>query len=367
VKRAAALWAGYEQRVREENPLAAYARLHKVVPVALVALVGFLLVGIALPHGRQQEDAAILVEEPSRRAYAQVLERAFLPLTRGSERKILKIRREGARELLTLARASGLRNCRWDPVLTLRGGVTCDGRKLRDEALKAFFWVGLIVSALCLLAWLFVQLLDSWMLPVWNSRLWYTPIYSSVIGLITCGPFVMAATYFHRAGADYHVPPAEWFPATPGMQLYLLMVLQATAAVIATVEERPRAEYFATGAAMLIGVGLLAYLLLAVGQLGRTSTLTVLVGLEVILGALVLLGRRFIRASEAGQWLSRIFDLSRLLWVAWALFVGHAVLDELGVGAGYLGLAFAAVIYACLLLHLMASQRSELELSRATE
>lgn len=366
MKRVAALWAGYEQRVREESPLAAYARLHRVVPVALVALAGFLLIGIMLPQGRQQEDAAPLMGESSRQAYARVLERNLSPQARRSKRQFLKIRREGIKDLLALARASGLRNCRWDPILKLiRGGVACDGRKLNDEALKTFFWVGLIVSVLCLFGWLFVQLLDSWMLPVWNSRLWYTPVYSSVIGLIMCGPFVMAATYFHRANADYHVPPAEWFPAAPGMQLYLLMVLQATAVVIATVEERPRAEHFATGAAVLVGAGLVTYVL-AVGQLGRTSMLTVLVGLEVILGALVLLGHRFIPASGAGRWLSRVFDLSRLLWVAWAFFVGHAVLDEFGVDAGYLGLAFGAVIYGCLLLHLMTSQRSELEWGGST-
>jgi hypothetical protein len=364
VNRLRAFWGRYEERVLNESPLAAYARLHVVAPVASVAVVGFLFVGIALPQGRQPEDAATLMEAGHvRQAYEQLRDRDWRSEAEGTERKIEEARAENVGQLLTLARSSGLRNCRWNSFLVSSGrGVECEGRRLKDGVFKSWFWVGLCLSVLCLLTWVFVQLRDSWMLPDWNPRLWYTPVYAGVIGLIMCGPFVMAAAYFQRASSDYHVPPAEWFPAVPGVPLYLLVVMQATAVVLASVELRPRAEYFAIGGAAAVGAGLIGYLLVPGGEWEGTAMLVALAFLEALVVVLVMLHRRLAPTLTPERWLGRIFDLSGALVLAWGLLIGRAALDDLGVRWGYLDLAFTVAVYGCLLLHVMNSQRRELEL-----
>lgn len=368
MKRIRAFWARYEGRVLNESPLVAYARLHLVAPVASVAVVGFLIVGLALPQGRHPEDAATLMEAGHvRQAYERLRDRDWRSEAEGTERKLAEVRAENLQQMLTLARTSGLRNCRWSSFLVSSGrGAECEGRRLRDGAFKSWFWVGLCFSLLCLLTWMFVQLRDSWMLPDWNPRLWYTPVYAGVIGLTMCGPFVMAAAYFWRARSDYPIPPAEWFPAAPGLPLSLLVVMQVTAVVLASVELRPRAEYFAVGGAAVVGVGLVGYLLTVVRGLGGISTVGVLVLLELLFVALVILRQRLAPALTPERWLGRILDLSGALWVAWGLLIGRAVLDELGVRWEYLGIAFTVAVYGSLLLHMMDSQRRELELRRSS-
>lgn len=354
--------ARYRSRALNQSPLAVYARLHVVAPVSLLAIVVFATVGIALPQGRQQEDAATLIEESRiAQAYERLSNRNW-----GSEvkRRGKEIRAAHIDRLLALARASGLRNCRWDPILRFtESGLECDGREPSDGTLEEWFWLALILSFICLLSWVFLQLRDSWMLPDWNPRLWYTPIYASVVGLIMCGPFVMTATYLWRARSDYPVPPAESLPIAPGAPLYLLAVLQITSVVIASVERRPPAQHFAIGAIGVVAVGFILYLLLAVGSFGGTPRLLMLVFLEILVAALLMLRRKFAPEQTPGFWVDRVFELSRVLLVAWGLLVGRAALNELGVRSAPVDFALTAAVFAVILLHFMNSQRSELSWS----
>lgn len=125
--------------------------------------------------------------------------------------------------------AAGLRNCSRSVK-----GAKCDGRGLRDGGIVLFYAGSSIFIAFgfALAFWFFGAYGSVWVLPYWNARLWYTPLYAAVVGLMACGPFLMAALFFWRADRAYAIPIERSVMPTPSLALFVLLVLSVTAAAV---------------------------------------------------------------------------------------------------------------------------------------
>lgn len=347
----------YEKAVLNAAPLVSYARLHLIVPIALFAAVGCVLIGLLLPQGRQLEGASRLIEAaPTRHAYEAQLMLYHQHRGRNWARAAQR------RRLVDLARAAHLNHCRWSD-LGERSQVACDGRVLKDRLLTTSFWLLLACSAIALFGWLYIQFRDSWMLPYWSPRLWYTPIYASVVGLICCGPFLMVAAYYAKAEAIYVVPPRGWPVGEPGILLFALGVLQVAAIALAGVERRPRAAYFAIGAGVLAAVALATYVLLQLflSQARDPQLFSLFITVQVLFLAAVALASRFIRSA----WMvRRVAALCPALAVAWISIALRGVFEGVGAGSSTMDTGVEALCYLAIGVHLWSSQASELGLWR---
>lgn len=364
IDRARRSLAGYDRRILDSNPMAAYAKLHLVAPVALAAMGLFILTGSVLPVERYREDAGSLITAAApHREYAALVDRYETLGDRPAEQ------RRVTESLQDLAVAAKLRHCHTGSDYAMG----CDGRDVHNRALVVQFWIGLVTSALFLVFWFYFQLRDSWMLPRWSFLLWYTPIYATLIGLVTCGPFLMAAVYYARASADYHMPPSRFVVAQPTLLLYLVLLLQLTAIAVGCLKSRAAARSFAIGAAMIaLGVLIVVQLQLPLlsGSTSASPTRDSLGISTVLLACLVALSL-WHRANLAGGGhrtstyvAVSVGELSRGLIPAWLLLVLHSCVLASGVDVGWISAGLAGAGFAGCLYYVLRSQADELGLNR---
>jgi hypothetical protein len=260
----------FNRAAMSASPTAAYARLHYVVPVALVAIAALLLVGLRLPDVRWTEPASRLITTESvKQSYQPYLDsynRLIPNGIDGPDARTLSTMRQLRAKMTPLAESEGLR-CE-EPYYSLgyEEPVLCDSRHLEDDTVLVIFWASLAGAAICAMLWLFVQFRESWMLPNWSSHLWYTPVYAIALAAIGVGPFLMLALYHWRA-THYVLGVDGWAFARLGAVFYLMVFLQLTVLCIAALELRPSAVRFIIGTPILVVVAGLVTALCAVAFL----------------------------------------------------------------------------------------------------
>ena len=329
----------YNRAAMSASPTAAYARLHYLVPLALVAIAGLLIVGLRLPDDRYTVPASMLIKsetvEQRYRERIQML-RAHFPegtyIDAGSPRwkKVAPLYTQAR----NVAESEGLR-CDDDGLEYdyYEPTVYCDTRTLDDSGLLLIFWGSLGLAAICAVLWLFVQFRESWMLPNWSTHLWYTPAYATALIALGIGPFLMLLLYHSRA-TDYVLGAEGWKLGRLGKEFYLLVFLQLTVLCIAAVELRPSAVRFIIGAPVLLviaglaaGLCAVAFDLLQFYLFEPWSWLVpVLVGVLVaFVGLTVWLWRRRRASTRArAPFIGRVFQLSQILLVAWLIYAVDA-------------------------------------------
>lgn len=361
--------------------MAAYARLHLVLPAALIVVGLLLLTSLTLSVDRFPQDAASLITEPgAHRAYTRLEKLHNNDNDRSANGK--QNDRARVRQMQNLAAGAKLRNCRRSTDGT--SVVICDGHRVRNRALVVEFWIGLVAGALCLMLWFYLQLRDSWMLPYWSSQLWYTPVYAALIGLVTCGPFLMASVYYARASGDYPIAPERFVVAQPSLLLYLVLLLQLTAIAVSAVKSHAIASSFASGTAMY------ALMILALAQthqaflagpaaeprLGARTTgtggtfawssLAIVAVLLGCVGALAWYRARSTvgRPDTSARCTPRLGDLSRGLAPAWLALLVLGCLSAVGVDVGWISRSLTAAGYVACLYYVARSRADELGINR---
>jgi hypothetical protein len=345
----------YARRVAAVNPLLTQAGLHVVVPLALALIVVLLMGGAMRPVDRASEDAGALITGAAPKAQYGGLDRKLDRIAReqgASASEDTVAERAVKTEMMSIAVDAKLRGC-----AAQEDGVFCDGRQVDDVWITLFYMLGAFVGAFALFIWLLSISMTTWMLPYRSPSLWYTPFYGLAIALLTAGPFAMAAWYFHRADNDYHLAVDRSGMPTPSWLLYLLLVLQVTAVIVAILKARTPAGSLARWA----GFPLLAIFLAGYAATVVSGTTWFLVsGALVVLGILLGPVRAAVtepahaRGLEHGR--PRIFELSVVLLIAWTVFAVDLILGADGI----LHTVLATVCLAVCGVHVVASRGLEL-------
>jgi hypothetical protein len=354
------------------SPGAAYARLHYIVPLALVAIAALLIVGLRFPDTRETRPAsALITSESVKQSYREHL-RIYRKLVRDEaydpSSPLRKTLAPLYRKAAQVAESEGLR-CAEELPDYLESQVWCDTRRLADDALLGIFWGSLGLAAICAMLWLFVQFRESWMLPNWSSHLWYTPAYATALVALGIGPFLMLAVYHSRA-TDYLLGADGWKLGRLGKEFYLLVFLQLTVLCIAAVELRPSAVRFIIGAPILLVIaGLATALCAVVFVLFDVSPaepwiwlLPVLVGVLAAVGGLAwwLWRRRRASARARAPFIHRVFQLSQILLIAWLIYAIDAGLRLADARTGTLHDVLTTLCFAVCVLHVIGSRWAEL-------
>ena len=357
------------------SPIAAYARLHYVVPLALVAIAALLIVGLRLPDTRETVPASALIKSESvKQSYREQL-RIFRKQLHeapdlGPNSPTVKILTPLYAQVAEVPESEGLR-CQnlLEYLYYFEGQVRCDTRHLADDTLLAIFWGSLGLAAICAMLWLFVQFRESWMLPNWSSHLWYTPAYATALVAIGIGPFLMLALYHSRAN-DYILGADGWKLSRLGKEFYLLVFLQLTVLCIAAVELRPSAVRFIIGTPILLVIAGLIAALCEVGFLvfdfypaePWSWLVPALVGVLGALGGLVwwLSRRRRASARARAPFIHRVFQLSQILLIAWLVYAIDAGLRLADARTGTSHSVLRTVCVALCVLHVIGSRWAEL-------
>jgi hypothetical protein len=357
------------------SPTAAYARLHYVVPLAMVAIAAMLIVGRELPDSREPAPALRLIKSESvKQIYRERLRifRKQIPknfdLSPGSplEKRLTPL----YAQVTQVPEREGLR-CADDveSFYYYPRQVRCDSRHLADGTLLAIFWGSLGLAVICAMLWLFVQFRESWMLPNWSSHLWYTPAYATALVALGIGPFLMLALYHARA-TNYVLGADGWKLGRLGKEFYLLVFLQLTVLCIAAVELRPSAVRFIIGAPILLVIAGLATALCEVAFVvfhfypaqPWDWLPPVLVGVLAAFGGLVwwLSRRRRASARARAPFLHRVFQLSQILLIAWLVYAIDAGLGLADARTGTLHNVLRTLCFALCVLHVIGSRWAEL-------
>ena len=301
-ERARELLARYDRAVLDRSPMAGYAGLHRIAPVALLVIGAFVLAGGATTTQRYVTNPADLISAPVTRDRYAALDRQLDRLNRIRRPSEVQRRRKRALALRMerVAEAHGLRGCDADWNSFSRDYyVYCEAsREVRLDGGGALF-----LGASFLIGWLYFQLRKSWLLPRWSPRLWYTPTYAAVIGLVMCTPFLMYSS---------------------DLLLFLVLLLQVTAVTVHVVMTHASARF------------------------GSRRFW------EVMIDALV--------RSAARP--ARIGELSIGLLPAWGVLLLGALLQENARTVGWVDRSLAAAGYLACLLHVLASRAAELGLKR---
>jgi hypothetical protein len=366
----------FNRAAMSASPIAAYARLHLVAPLALVAVAAMLLVGLRLPDARETGLASTLIKsKQARQEYGQLLrpyERLEPKDFDGpSSKAALLTMRQLRAPMLRIAESQGLRCTTPDYLLGYDDPVACDSHYLAGGTVLLVFWLGFAGAVICLMLWLFVQFRESWMLPRWSGHLWFTPIYAVSIAAIGGSPFLMIALYHSRA-THYALGASEWRILDLGVAFYLLVVLQLATLCVAAVELRPSAVRFVIGTPVLAVIAGIVCALAALGLWvshvrlpGPYSWLApVVAGVLAALTGLAWWLRRRRRAFGRARapFSARVLQLSAVLLVAWAAYAADAGLAHTHVRtAAEHGVLRTAILAACA-VHLLRSRSAELRL-----
>jgi hypothetical protein len=247
--------------------------------------------------------------------------------------------------------------------------VYCDGPVMADGTVLGIFWGSLGLAAICAMLWLFLQFRESWMLPYWSSRLWYTPVYAIALMALGVGPFLMLELYHSRA-THYILGATDWKLERLGTVFYVLACLQLTVLCIAAVELRPSAVRFVIGAPILLVIAGLVTALCAVALLVFHVSLVepyswlvpVLVGVLAAFGGLMLWlwRRRRASARACAPFIHRVLQLSRVLLVTWLVYAIDAGLGLAHARTGAIHEVLRTLCLAVCVLHLIRSRWAEL-------
>jgi hypothetical protein len=352
------------------SPIAAYARLHFIIPLSLVAIVALVAVGRQISDTRETAPASALIKSESlKQTYREHLKafRERLPRDRWVDPGSTTQKRLSPlyAQVAHVAESKGLR-CN-DRLEYDAADVYCDTRRLDDDRILAIFWGSLGFAAICAMLWLFVQFRESWMLPNWSSHLWYTPAYATALLALGAGPFLMLAVYHSRA-TGYILSADAWKLGRLGKEFYLLVFLQLTVLCIAAVELRPSAVRFIIGTPILLVIaGLVAALCEVAFLLFHREPAEPWIWLApVLVGALAALGgltwwlgrRRRASARARAPFIGRVFQLSQILLIAWLVYAIDASLGLAPTGTWHHLLR--ALCLALCVLHVIASRWVEL-------
>ena len=247
--------AAYERRVLDSYPMVAYARLHRFGPGALVFIAWFAFAGSTLSAERTYTDAGELISASAdRRTYADLNTRTDQLRQSGGEPSLEALELAAIdRWMESLAHAARLQDC----LHLYRPNVECRGHEpFGADSLRTQFWRGWVAGALMLLFWLYLQLRESWMLPRWSPRLWYTPVYATLIGLVMCGPPLMAFVLLERATTGYHLEPLLPGIPQPSLLLFVVLVLQLAAVAVGLVKSNVTARAFGIDGAIAAALSL---------------------------------------------------------------------------------------------------------------
>jgi hypothetical protein len=355
------------------SPTAAYARLHYVVPLALVAIAALLIVALRLPDTRETAPASALIKSESlKQNYREHLQifRKRLPQDPYFEPDSPLHKRFAPlyTQVKQVAESQGLR-CADEPEYYFGDEVYCDTPRLDDDILLGIFWGSLGLAAICAMLWLFVQFRESWMLPNWSPHLWYTPAYATALVALGIGPFLMLALYHSRA-TGYILGADGWKLGRLGKEFYLLVFLQLTVLCIAAVELRPSAVRFIIGAPILLVIAGLATALCAVAFVlfdfspaePWSWLVPALVGVLAAFGGLAwwLWRRRRASARARAPFIHRVFQLSQVLLIAWLVYAVDAGLGLAQARTGALHEVLQTLCFALCVLHLIRSRWAEL-------
>ena len=325
------------------SPAAAYARLHIIVPLALVAIAGFVFLGRTIEDSREVRPASALIKSKRvmqdyktqvrdlRQQMQQAREPDSVEFTPAQVKALIppytRAERAAEREKLRCAEArEALGNYFY---YDTRSEVVCDSPRLADGGLLGIFWASLGLAAICAVLWLFVQFREGWMLPNWSGHLWYTPAYAAALLALGIGPLLMLAVYHARA-SEYVLGADGWKLGRLGREFYLLVFLQLTAVCIAAVELRPSATRFIIGAPILLVVAGIASAVCASVlnafncHLDEPWSWLTPVGFGVcvaLLGLTLWLRRRRRAAARApAPFIRRVLQLSQILLLAWLVY-----------------------------------------------
>ena len=357
------------------SPTAAYARLHIVVPLALVAIAALLIVGLRLPDTRDRRPASDLIKSQSvYQSYNDYLHTFEKRVSEGylePDSPVLKPLAPLLTQMKQVAESEGLRCVDMDDEYLYYGeAVECDTRVMEDSTVFAIFWGSLALAAICAMLWLFVLFRESWVLPNWSPHLWYTPAYAIALGALAIGPFLMLALYHWRAD-DYVLGANAWKLAKLGAVFYVLVFLQLTVLCIAAVEMRPSAVRFIIGAPILLVIAGVVGALCAIALevvfhvyiYGPFSWLVpVLAGVLAAFSALVLWLWRRRRASTRARapFVHRVFQLSQVLLIAWLIYAIDAGLGLAHVRTDAVHEVLRGLCVAVCVLHVIRSRWAEL-------
>lgn len=354
-------WERYTRRVKTRHPLPGNASLHVVVPVALVVIAVLLIVGLARPVARERLPASALVPTGAmgRLVTLEARQRALLrkpPAARGPSTRLRQAQQRAAgQDTRRLLAHEKLEDCQPGTQ-----EYVCTGRQLKDLVVPVTYVIGLVIAVLGLLIWMMGAYEESWIVPRWSPRLWFTPVYAIVVALMTCGPLLMAVVYYHRADAGHPLPAVR--PFMPSVVLYLLVVLQITALVVAFIRSRPP-----TAAIVLWGRGPF----LAVGAMVVTLTFASFAFTPLVIGLLaVFAAAGFVwiplRTYRSGDAPRRglahrpppVLRLSAVLLPAWVVFA----IDAIARPGGIAGDVLTTVCVGLCAVHVALSQPLELDL-----
>ena len=119
------------------------------------------------------------------------------------------------RTLVAIPPAAGLRHCAFDTDNDGAHYVACDGAGVADGDLTVPFISISVAAAICAVWWLYLQYRDSWMVPAWDSALWWTPTHACGIAAFVACPVVLVFTYFAHSSPGYVIGPSGWAAAGP--------------------------------------------------------------------------------------------------------------------------------------------------------
>ena len=260
---------GFQQWVRERYPVAGLVRLQVLFPCCALALATSIVLGLSLPARRLPASAETLVPaKTTLRGYLREwrhfdqlvqIENIKLGSRRSSgfvraEHEISGARREipvVERTLVAIPQAAGLRHCAFDTDNDGAHYVACDGAGVADGDLTVPFISISVAAAICAVWWLYLQYRDSWMVPAWDSALWWTPTHACGIAAFVACPVVLVFTYFAHSSPGYVIGPSGWAAARPPIVLLVLVVLQVATITVASVAQQPSAVGFLAGIALL--------------------------------------------------------------------------------------------------------------------
>jgi hypothetical protein len=229
--------------------------------------------------------------------------------------------------MMRLAVGAKLRGC------TKRvAGVSCDGRGTKDPWIFVFYAAGVLFVVMAVIAWVSAVYSTSWVLPYHNPSLWYTPLYGAAIALLTASPLLMARLYFERVDADYQLPAARSAMPTPSLLLYVLLVLQVTAVVVAVIKARtPLASMGRWAGPPAISIVVAGYSALFLSGTTWLIVCVVILGVGLVVGPVraMLTVPKTGRGREHGP--PRILQLSAVLLIAWFVFALDVILGADGM------------------------------------